>query len=142
VPVEVFERIGDRRERTEDRPERQARVTPLLDELPERRSLDPVHDEHVGVVVEEEAVTNGRNRWMRPQSEQRASLREESVASDVGREVPDLQGHDAVVLTIDGTHDLGRAFAAEDLQQRVPVADHLSLHPLECRGALGDHRCR
>ena len=73
---------------------------------------------------------------MRPQSEQRASLGEKPVASDVGREVADLQRHHAVVLAVDGADDLGLAFAAEDLQQRVPVADHLPLHPLQCRGAL------
>ena len=80
VPVEVIERVGYRREPDEDRAQRKAGVTTLEDETAQRRALDPVHHQHVGLVVEEEAVANGRNRRMRPQREQRAALGEKPVA--------------------------------------------------------------
>ena len=66
VPVQVVEGVGDGREAFEDRAQRQAGVTALEDEAPERRALDPVHDEDVRLLVEEEAVAHGRDRGMRP----------------------------------------------------------------------------
>src|SRR5438094_4616200 len=46
----------------------------------------------------------------------------------------DLQRHHAIVLTVDGAHDLGPALAAEDLEQFVTVPDNAPPHGRNCRG--------
>ena len=134
VPMEVIERVGYRREPDEHRAQRQARVTALEDEAPERHALDPVHHQHIGLVVEEEAVADGRDRRVRPQPEERAPVREKPVARDIRPDVADLQRHHTIVLAVDGAHDLGRALTAEDLEQLVTVPDDPPPHPGKSRG--------
>ena len=116
VPVEVLERVRHSGHARQHDPQGQPRVTALGDESGQWGAVDPVHDEHIRVVVEEEVVAHARQRGMRRYPEERFALLQQSLPRDIWSQVTDLERDDAIVLAIDGANYLGRALATENLE--------------------------
>ena len=120
--MEMVERLGNRGQLAEHGGNGEPRITALADDASDVRAVDPVHDEHV-TVVEEEVVPHHRQRRVRLELQEGATLGQQLIPPFLGPDAPHLQGHEAVVLAVDGLHDLAIVSLPEHLEQLVTLCN-------------------